>query len=174
MKDYIVQAGKNQIRLSSSGSCQLCGSAVKGGIHECVDMFEGLCSRALSDPRFAQVHLLAVDAHALQHPEIHGKLSNHFHLLRLHLLLQRGADPALGVRHAVLDDLLSHPTGWPALKAPAPGHRGSVTVAEVACEPPEEHETGVRAWAGSVYAAWRLHHEWAERALHTLGKRRIA
>jgi hypothetical protein len=35
-------------------------------------LFNELCARDYGDPAYAAAHLLAVDAHALQHPEDHG------------------------------------------------------------------------------------------------------
>lgn len=88
MQDYINTAAKNGVTLLASGSCQFCGATTKRGIHECLEIFS---LGFKLDYSIATNHLfrfVSVDAHALQHPEIHGRWNNHFHLTRLHLIFQ--------------------------------------------------------------------------------------
>jgi hypothetical protein len=143
--------------------CPLCGALVPEGFASCRAVFEDVCAREYSDPAFATVHLLTVDAYALQHSEEHGPRSNAFHLMRLCNLLERGGNPRLGQRlprHAGKDLEEQYQT-FPTL-APPPPHRGGGTVVDVhRAQSPQEHEERIRAWAWSVWEAYRPHHEWA-------------
>lgn len=87
MQNYIDFAAKNGITLRDDGPCQFCGANTKRGVHECLEIFNldspQIDFSAIENHRY---RFLIVDAHALQHPEIHGRWSNHFHLSRLHLI----------------------------------------------------------------------------------------
>ena len=43
MQDYIDLAEKNGVTLLDHGACQFCGSDVKRGIHECLEIFNLEC-----------------------------------------------------------------------------------------------------------------------------------
>jgi len=89
MQDYIDLAEKNGIKLLDKGKCQFCGANTKRGIHECLEIFNiGFQEIAFSIPENHFYRFLIVDAHTLQHPEIHGRWNNHFHLTRLHLIFK--------------------------------------------------------------------------------------
>jgi hypothetical protein len=143
----------------------MCGSRVPDGFESCRAGFEEVCAREYLDPAFGAVHLLTVDAYALQHSEEHRPRSNAFHLMRLCALLERGGNPAIGQRpprqvgKALEEDYRAFPTLAP------PTDRGSQTVAEVrAAHDAKEHAERVRAWARSVWEAYRDHHQWARSA----------
>ena len=89
MQNYIDFANKNGIELLSKGNCQFCGANTKKGIHECLDIFNiGFQYIDFSIAKNLKYRFLIVDAHTLQHPEIHGRWNNHFHLSRLHLIFK--------------------------------------------------------------------------------------
>lgn len=89
MQDYIDIAKKNGIKLYNNGACQFCGAATTKGVHECVEIFSlGFQLIDYSIPENHIYRFLSVDAHTLQHPEIHGRWNNHFHLLRQHLMFE--------------------------------------------------------------------------------------
>ncbi|WP_424963752.1 DUF5946 family protein [Ekhidna sp.] len=90
MQDYIDLAKKNGVVLYDTGHCQFCGAATKRGVHECVEIFSlGFQQIDYSRTENHIYRFLSVDAHTLQHPEIHGRWNNHFHLTRLHLILRQ-------------------------------------------------------------------------------------
>jgi hypothetical protein len=95
---------------------------VPGGAAGCFAPFGQIMTLEYSDPAYGAVNLLAVDAHALQHPEDHGAKNNPFHLVRLCWLLEHGGDPRLGQgpRHGFLIKI-----GW-RLKSLLLGLRPSV------------------------------------------------
>ncbi|MFQ5811714.1 MAG: DUF5946 family protein [Anaerolineae bacterium] len=107
------------------------------------------------------VHLLSVDAYALQHSEGHGPRSNPWHVLRLCCLLEHGADPRIGQGGPRwLQARLEDGEKFPVLEPPV--DRGKVTVADVhGAASPEEHAERVHRWARSVWEAWSAHHDWA-------------
>ena len=97
-----------------------------------------------------------------QHSEEHGPRSNAFHLMRLCLLVEHGADPRIGAgppraRAKAFESTLRR---FPFLEPPP--QRGAFTVADVfgALEP-QAHAERVRQWTKSVWDAWEIHHGWA-------------
>jgi Family of unknown function (DUF5946) len=146
----------------NSPFCPLCGALLPDGFESCRAIFQDVCAREYSDPRFGAVHLLTVDAFCLQHSEECGPRSNAFHLMRLCSLLECGSNPALGQRppRKIGKALEARYRDFPALTPPP--NRGSQTVAGVhGAEDPEEHAERVRRWARSVWEAWEPHHGWA-------------
>ena len=143
--------------------CQCCGAAVAEGVKGCFEHFSALLTRGYNDPRYGAAIFYGVDAHALQHPEIHGKKNNAGHLLRLCWLIEHDAHahsatvPAWWQRYTARADI-------PVLEPP--GQRGSITVADLSdAATPEEYRALMRQWAEAVYAAWAAHHQWARREL---------
>jgi hypothetical protein len=152
-----------------SHRCPMCGAVVPDRLGSCRALFEEVCAREYSDPAFGAVHLLTVDAYALQHSEEHGPRSNAFHLMRLCRLLERGGDPGIGQRppRKVGKAFEGQYRALPTLEPPP--HRGSLTIANVhGAQDPGGHAERVRAWARSVWEAYHPHHEWA-RALASSG-----
>jgi hypothetical protein len=140
----------------------MCDARVSGSFESCRAVFEAVCTREYSDLAFGAVHLLTVDAYALQHSEEHGPRSNAFHLLRLCSLLEHGGNPGIGRRppRKVGKAREKEYRDFPALQPPL--HRGNLTVVEVYdARHPEEHAKRVRAWARSVWDGYCTHHEWA-------------
>lgn len=164
MQDFLSQLAKNGVPYRATGPCQCCGAAGAGGVQECLTRANSLAERfdfrSAQAPALASL-FLAVDAHALQHAEIHGRWSNHFHLLRLELVLRRGVVWTYA-RSPVLSQLLNaHKAAHPDehLLAPPPGQRGTLTTAELAAVATTAELPGfVRAWATQVFDVWRDHH----------------
>lgn len=89
MQEWQEQAKKNNLALIEKGECQLCGSKTSQGISECVEKSAYVTHRLRHDEGIKHMTVfLSVDAHALQHSEIHGRWSNHFHLTRLYLIFR--------------------------------------------------------------------------------------
>ncbi|MFZ1806223.1 MAG: DUF5946 family protein, partial [Cyclobacteriaceae bacterium] len=89
MQDYIALAEKNGVVLLDKGKCQFCGAHTQRGIHECLEIFNlGFQDIDFSNTENHIYRFWIVDAHTLQHPEIHGRWNNHFHLTRLHLIFK--------------------------------------------------------------------------------------
>lgn len=145
--------------------CPMCGASVPDGFTICRAVFEALCARDYSEPAFGAVHLISVDAYALQHSEEHGPRSNAFHLLRLCSLVERGGDPALGRRPSrqAGKEFEARYRDLPSLEPPR--ERGRITVADVwGATEPAAHAERVRAWGRSVFEAYGRHHDWARNA----------
>jgi hypothetical protein len=140
---------------------------VPGGTAGCRKLFEELLALEYSDPAYGAVHLLAVDAYALQHSEEHGPRSNAYHLIRLCWLLEHGGDPRIGQGGPRSRALSSGYRDFPFLEPPA--NRGKVTIVDVhGAAGPEDHAERVHRWAASVWEAWRAHHAWARRRARKL------
>lgn len=145
--------------------CKMCGANVPEGFGSCRAVFEAVCAREYSEPGFAAVHLLTVDAYTLQHSEEHGPRSNAFHLMRLGRLLERGEDASLGHRppREVGKAFEERYRRFPFLEPPR--DRGELTVVDVhGVQQPEAYARQVRAWARAVWEAYQAHHDWARRA----------
>ena len=178
-RHYTNFAASRGIELAGEGLCQFCGAELERGVHECVEIFElgfgGLGLSAVEDHRY---RFFLVDAHALQHPELHGRWSNHFHLARLRLIFEHGVawtyadSPRLS---AVLD---VYKAGVPdqVLTPPAAGERGAITSAHVRAYEADavECRAWIERWAESVHEAWSGEHatldELVERARAALGR----
>lgn len=162
MQNYIDQAEKNGIALYDKGKCQFCGADFQRGIFECMDNYNN--GLELLDFNNSENHIfrfLSVDAHALQHPEIHGRWSNHFHLTRLNLIL----DKKLKWDYKKSPFLSSYLNEYKLYRqsefliAPKPLERGNLTVKDfarvtTACECVEL----IKKWAEEVYCAWNQNH----------------
>jgi hypothetical protein len=164
MQNYVEFAAKNGVVLDDVGPCQFCGAVLDRSVHECMEIFElGFGGLDLTSPQDHIIRFFIVDAHALQHPELHGRWSSHFHLARLVAVLDEDVvwrysdSPKLS---AALD---VHKTGVPheRLVPPRIGERGTHTVADVQAIRDDESacKTEIRAWARSVHAAWASEHD---------------
>jgi len=124
---------------------------------ECWGVYTKVLEAEYSDVNlFRSVHQLTVDAYAAQHPGgPHPDKSIDIHLCGLHLVLERGLSPTMVPQR--LQHLVKVVPSWPHF--PPPPHLGVVTVMDVAsCNSHESHADAVRAWAASVWNAWRDHH----------------
>jgi hypothetical protein len=102
---------------------------------------------------------LVVDTYMAQHPgdgtDRRDRQSVFVHLASICAVLERGATPA-GSPY-VLRQVLASRTDYPILdRAHGPGALTVLHVAVATDQP--DHDTRARAWAGSVWDAWRDHH----------------
>jgi hypothetical protein len=162
MPKWVEQAAKNDLEILEDGQCQLCGSDTLHGITECV-ITAGKITHKISQEKGIQ-HMtifLCVDAHALQHTLIHGRWNNHFHLTRLHLILQdhiQWTYDLTTLLNEVLDDYKRHHPDEVAIEADA-DHQPTITVIDVdASQDEEEYVTLVWQWAEQVYASFSENH----------------
>ncbi|MEE9361156.1 MAG: DUF5946 family protein [Cellulophaga sp.] len=169
MQNYIDFANKNGISLLNKGKCQFCGANVIEGIKECVDTFnKGFVSIIdFYNPNNTIYKFLSVDAHTLQHSEIHGRWNNHLHLTRLHLIFNYETNwtyestPKLSkclnkYKQTHLDEYLI---------PPRPLERGLLTISEIMNQSINEHKCKemIRKWAQEVYKSWEKHHKTVEK-----------
>jgi hypothetical protein len=156
------QAAKNGVDLLNKGRCQFCGADYQRGIFECMENYNsGLLFSDFNDPKYHLYRFLSVDAHALQHPEIHGRWSNHFHLTRLHLILQKKQTWDYN-KSPLLSDFLNKYKSNKSnefLKAPMPLDRGKITAKDlINSTTAEESAELILKWADEVYNAWNSNH----------------
>ncbi len=149
-------------------ACACCGALLPGGDDGCRAAFGEVLARGYSDRAYGAVHLLTVDAHALQHSEWHAPRSNDVHLVRLCWLIERGGESAIGTRGPLEVAAARGGLGdWPFLDPPR--DRGPLTIADVwGAVGLAEHCDRARDWARSVWAAWGAHHAWARKRLDAL------
>jgi hypothetical protein len=140
--------------------CHCCGAHVLNGVQGCFELYTELSVSAVAQAAPLAASTYRVNAHALQHPEIHGKTNNAAHLLWLCWLFEFDGDASVPGgppwwRRAGRGDV-------PMLVAPEV--RGGLTVVDVAqATSPEEHLRLAERWARAVYGAWQAHHGWARR-----------
>ena len=112
---------------------------------------------------YAPVHRLGVDAYAAQHPGAPSQqaiASVGVHLIRLHLLLERGLLPEKA--NSAMKWASSRKRDFVWLDPPS--SLGELTVLYVrGAQSPEEHAARVREWAKSVWKAWSDHHDTVRR-----------
>ena len=176
MQDFREQARKNGVTIIDTGPCQFCGAAVGGGVEACLLLASTSGSGNHAALQQSGTLFLAVDAHALQHAEIHGPWNNAIHLLRQHLMLERQLTWQYE-KTPLLSDFLKEYRRRPNAAVPAsplPRQRGALTTTDIArAATPDEHRALVRQWAEAVYAAFAPDHPWArERAAEIVQNQR--
>jgi hypothetical protein len=122
--------------------------------------------------RYFDVHRLTVDAYAAQHPGEPSRRATQsvaVHLIRLHLMLERGLQSEQA--NAAMQRVSSH--GRFVWLEPPEAPEWITVLYVRGARDPAEHEARVREWAGSVWEAWREHHEtfrrWASVAFRAWG-----
>ncbi|HEY6348960.1 MAG TPA: DUF5946 family protein [Candidatus Angelobacter sp.] len=156
--------------------CPGCGGSfptVEGPTHRYLESSPGcwaaygeVLAREYSDPAYARLHRLTVDAYSVQHPGRPGPQtiqSAAGHLVGLYLVLERGRSAAEATKAI---GLLTRRKGQYVWLAP-PNSMGAVTVANVqSAKSLAEHLGWVRKWAESAWKAWTAHHDtvrmWAD------------
>jgi hypothetical protein len=79
-----IKLYKDAVRAGApTDTCSCCGAPIREGVKGCFALFSEVNIRGYSQAGYGN-SFYGVDAHALQHPEIHGKKNNAAHLLRLH------------------------------------------------------------------------------------------
>ncbi len=163
MQDFIDQAAKNGVVLIDNGKCQFCGADYQKGIFECMENYnKGLEHLDFNDSKNHLFRFLSVDSHALQHPEIHGRWSNHFHLTRLHLILVQKQTWDYNKSPRLSDYLNQYKSNNPneLLKTPESLNRGKITAKDLTnSTTAEECAQMIIRWATEVYHSWNSNHE---------------
>ncbi len=163
MQNYIDLAEKNGVTLLDNGKCQFCGANTKRGIHECLEIF----NLGFQDIDFSNInnHLfrfLIVDAHTLQHPEIHGRWNNHFHLSRLHLIFNYNVKWTYDLSPKLSDYLNKYKVYKQDeyLEPPNVLERGDITTTDIigSSSNQTERKSLIKDWALEVYNKWNTHH----------------
>lgn len=145
---------------SEPAPCPACGARL-GGRAGCQAAFDALCAASWASPARGAVHNLLVDAYCMQHPEDYCRSAKSYaaHLTGLSCGLEAGGDSRLYWAVARWLDGSQEVTK-PALAAT--GARGAVTVASaVACADDAHYTVVVRAWAATVWEAYREQHDLA-------------
>lgn len=162
MQDYIDIAQKNGLILLDEGSCQLCGAGTTRGIRECIELFNlGFPFIDYSKTENHLYRFLAVDAHTLQHSEIHGRWNNHFHLTRLHLIFTHNIHWSYHLSPKLSDCLNYYKAHKPNeyLNPPDPLKRGTITVTDVVKAMSDtECQQMITQWSREVYQIWKKYH----------------
>lgn len=162
MQDFIDQANKNGVTLLDKGMCQFCGADYKRGIFECMDNYNnGLEHLNFNDEANHIFRFLSVDAHALQHPEIHGRWSNHFHLTRLNLLIDKKQTWDYKKSPILSQYLNAYKLNNPNefLTIPRPLDRGKTTAKDlIKVKTTIECVEIIKKWADEVYYSWSSSH----------------
>jgi hypothetical protein len=162
MQDYIDQAKKNGLIIKSEGVCQLCGAETRKGLNECVEIASNITHKLNHELGIHHMTIFqCVDAHALQHCEIHGRWNNHFHLTRLYLILKEGIkwnykySPLLSevvdkYKTAHMEEIISPPSAL---------SRGKITVMDVEnATTDEEYIILTKQWAKEVFEKFSIGH----------------
>jgi hypothetical protein len=158
MQDFIDQANKNSVTLIDKGRCQFCGADYQKGIFDCMNNYNnGLQLLDFNNSEHHISRFLSVDAHALQHPEIHGRWSNHFHLTRLNLILDKKQTWDYKKSPMLSDYLNAYKINRPNefLIIPKPLERGQITAKDlIKATTADECVALIKKWADEVYHSW--------------------
>ena len=164
MQDYIELAKKNGITLLDKGKCQFCQANTKRGIHECLEIFSlGLENIDFHKKENQVYRFYLVDAHVLQHAEIHGRWNNHLHLTRLHLIFKYNVQWYYHLTSHLSDCLNKYKANKQDefLYPPDIRKRGRITSVDII----EQYSKGLdikpllRDWAKEVYETWDDSHD---------------
>ena len=146
-----------------SDTCTSCGASIEGGLVACQYLFATLLAREYTDIAYGKVNFYTVNAHALQHPEIHG-IKNIAHLIRLCWCIEYHGNPQIGTGPQWFVKYLNGDYRPPSLEIPQ--NRGAITVVDVSkAQTPAVYQDLARAWGQSVWDAFAVHHHWARREL---------
>ncbi len=164
MQDYFDLAKKSGITLMDVGKCQFCGANTKRGIHECLEIFNlGFQNIDFSNVENHIYRFLIVDAHTLQHPEIHGRWSNHFHLSRLHLIFRYNTKWTYSLSPKLSNYLNTYKVHKKNeyLNFPKVFERGTITSTDILKKLTNEKECKdwIEKWALEVYHKWNINHD---------------
>lgn len=166
MQNFIDIAAKNGVILLNSGNCQFCGAATTGGVYECVEIFNN--GFHLIDYSKAENYIyrfIGVDAHTLQHPEIHGRWNNHFHLTRQHLIFNYHVqwNYQLSPKLSVFLNLYKLEHRDENFEPPKILERGKITATDILQQQNEEDcRQIIIKWGKEVYNVWSRYHEIAD------------
>lgn len=168
MQNYTDYANKNGVTLMEEGKCQFCGADVQKGIKDCVELFnQGFDYQIdFSNNNNIIYKFLSVDAHTLQHPEIHGRWNNHLHLTRLHLIFQYKVmwtyESTIKLSKCLKLYKKSHIDEY--LIKPKPLERGKLSITDVIQKSnvEDEYKKMIEQWALEVYQSWKKEHELVE------------
>ena len=163
MQDYIEFAEKNGVALLDKGNCQFCGANTQRGIHECLEIFNlGFQLINFSNAENHIYRFFIVDAHTLQHSEIHGRWNNHFHLSRLHLIFKYHIQWTYKLSPKLSDYLNKYKVNKQDeyLIPPPVLARGELTTTDILGKSTNEAEckTLIQKWAKEVYEKWNKYH----------------
>jgi hypothetical protein len=162
MQDFIDQARKNGVTLLDKGKCQFCGADYQKGIFDCMDNYNnGLNLLDFNNSKYHISRFLSVDAHALQHPEIHGRWSTHFHLTRLNLIFENKIEWDYKKSPLLSNYLNEYKSKRPNefLFNPLPLERGKTTAKDLTKQTTtDECVELITKWAYEVYDAWSSNH----------------
>lgn len=157
MQDFIVQAEKNGVVLLNQGCCQFCGAEYQNGIFDCMNIYNNeICNLGFNEPNNLIYKFLSVDSHALQHPEIHGRWSNHFHLTRFNLIL----DKKINWNYKLSPQLSNYLNNYKlthlneVLAVPLLGQRGKITSKNIIDKDINDNKKIIYNWATEVYKSW--------------------
>lgn len=162
MQDFIDQAAKNGVKLQDKGRCQFCGAEYQKGIFDCMENYNhGLQILDFNNREHHLARFLSVDAHALQHPEIHGRWSHHFHLTRLTLILDKKQVWDYKKSPLLSDYLNNYKINRPKeiLALPNLLERGRITAKDLTkAKTADECVELIKRWAYEVYHSWKSSH----------------
>jgi hypothetical protein len=175
MQEWQEQAVKNNLVILEEGECQLCGAKTNKNLRECVEKASFLTHRLNHKLGIQYMTIfLCVDAHALQHAEIHGRWNNHFHLTRLNLILiekiQWNYKLSVILSHVIDAYKIKHSDE--TIINPAIKKRGLTTITDVEkSSSDKDYINLVNQWATDVFESFYRDHEIAQQISDLLIKK---
>lgn len=165
--------------MTGRAHCPGCGALVPdldgpthayvGASPGCWKIYGDVLAREYGELRNPPYHRMTVDAYAAQHPGVESRRSVQSvagHLIALHLVLERGLDTGYATKVLGRITQVADRFVW----LTPPDFSESMTVLDVAAAAtPGDHERAVRAWASSVWEAWRDEHETVREWARLLG-----
>lgn len=135
----------------------------------CWAVYCDVLGREYGEQRNPRWHRHTVDAYAASHPGDGSRRAVQSvagHLVALHLLIDRGLEPAFVTR--MIGAAVRHAADFHGLEPPS--FEGTMTILDIAATTTTDaHERAVYDWAASVWRAWEPHHATVKRWALLLG-----
>ncbi|MHA1990766.1 MAG: DUF5946 family protein [Candidatus Hodarchaeales archaeon] len=147
--------------------CPYCHATFPSNFQNCFDYFTIVSSIENSDVRFRKYNSYTVDAHALQHPELHGLKNNFYHLLSLCYSLEFIQSSILGEDIKFLQERVNSTKNIPNFDPPK--DRGSLTINYISkTSDPAQYGNYAKDWAETVWNTWSNYHAEIRKEIRSL------
>lgn len=151
--------------------CKYCRASIPKRTRDCFEYYSEIMTSKFSTEEFRKFQIYCVDAHALQHPELHGVKNNFYHLLSLCYSFEFKKGPVNYNDIKFLQQRTNSSKDIPNLIGPA--NRGSMTINSIEnISDKLLFEKISREWAFEVWNCWSDYHALIRKEIHKLYDKR--
>ncbi len=148
-------------------TCRYCGASIPKRARNCFEYYSEIMTSKFSTEEFRKFQIYCVDAHALQHPELHGIKNNFYHLLSLCYSFEFKKEPLNYKDIKFLQQRANSTKDIPTLMVPA--NRGTMSINTIEnISEKDQFEKTSREWAFEVWNTWSRYHDFIREELKLL------